>query len=181
MEQEQIFDDFKRSLKTCFSKYFDHTGRASRTEYWYFMIFATVVSSVVESITRIGLISIILIIPSIMVTIRRFHDVGKSGTWLLWMIFPMVGFFIIIYHMVQRGDNDDNQYGTRPTDGEYAYEPSSDGFNEYTPPYETTSQDASFEVEETPKPAEPARDRYGRLVEDKTNGRKPKNDDFLEG
>ncbi len=88
---------FGEAIKACFQKYAVFSGRARRSEYWYFYLFTFSVSFVLERIPLFGAISLIWclaqIIPSIAVTVRRFHDIGKSGWNYLFFAIPELVFF----------------------------------------------------------------------------------------
>ncbi|MEJ6392792.1 DUF805 domain-containing protein [Gymnodinialimonas sp. 2305UL16-5] len=77
--------DFTTAIKTCLKlRYFDFQGRARRSEYWWFFLFNFLVSLVLGWIPIIGLlITLGLLIPGIAVTVRRLHDTGRTGWWLL--------------------------------------------------------------------------------------------------
>ena len=57
-----------------------------------------------------------LIVPGIAVSIRRMHDTGRSGWWLLIGLVPLVGFIVILYFFVQRGTVGPNAWGADPYD-----------------------------------------------------------------
>ena len=94
--------------------YATFNGRARRSEYWYFILFNTLISvglNVIGGIISFGLIgtiySLAVLIPSIAVGVRRMHDVGKSGWFLL----------IPIYNLILAltdGEKGENQYGADP-------------------------------------------------------------------
>ncbi|MBR5725231.1 MAG: DUF805 domain-containing protein [Muribaculaceae bacterium] len=79
------------AVKTCLKKYFDFKGRARRSEYWWFMLFVAIVSSVfnyggllVPALSFVGaLCSLVFIIPQFAAMTRRLHDTGRSGWWVL--------------------------------------------------------------------------------------------------
>tara|TARA_Y100001960_G_scaffold267115_1_gene291197 strand:+ start:221 stop:658 length:438 start_codon:yes stop_codon:yes gene_type:complete len=85
--------NFKNAIKTCLKdKYFNFKGRASRSEFWFFYLFlvigyAITISTIFISIKLfIGILSIFIlamIIPSLAVTVRRLHDINKSGLFIL--------------------------------------------------------------------------------------------------
>ena len=85
--------NFKNAIKTCLKdKYANFKGRASRSEFWFFYLFlvigyATTISTIFISIKLfIGIISIFvlaMIIPNLAVTVRRLHDINKSGWFIL--------------------------------------------------------------------------------------------------
>jgi uncharacterized membrane protein YhaH (DUF805 family) len=129
--------DFMTAVRTCFSKYVDFSGRARRSEFWYFFLFSVlvqVVASILDSILGTdydtgsgGLVSAIaalaLFLPSIAVSARRLHDIGKSGWWQLLAIIPIIGWImVIIWYCTD--SKPDNQYGPNPKTGpQGAYPP----------------------------------------------------------
>jgi uncharacterized membrane protein YhaH (DUF805 family) len=88
---------FGQAISTCFRKYVTFSGRAPRSEYWYFVLFsiliqipATILDSAFSpagSSSRSGpvsaLLSLVLLLPSLAVTVRRLHDTNRSGFWIL--------------------------------------------------------------------------------------------------
>ena len=72
----------------------------------------------VDAFTGLGFLSalygLIALIPGIAVAVRRLHDTGKSGLWLLVFLIPFIGWVILIYFMVQDSQPFDNQYGPNP-------------------------------------------------------------------
>jgi uncharacterized membrane protein YhaH (DUF805 family) len=111
------------AVKTCFSKYATFSGRASRSEYWFFYLF-TIIASIVtwvidtmllgysaEDTGAISLIfQIIIILPSIAVGARRLHDIGKSGWWQL-LILTIIGIILLIVWFATIGSSKKNKYG----------------------------------------------------------------------
>jgi uncharacterized membrane protein YhaH (DUF805 family) len=118
---------FQDAVRTCLTqKYADFSGRARRSEYWWFFLFSLIsggVASVIDSIlgTRYGnatglvqvLVQLALLVPGIAVGIRRLHDTARSGWWLLIGLVPFVGWIVLLVFFVQdsRGEN---QYGPSP-------------------------------------------------------------------
>ena len=94
---------FQDSLRICFSKYVDFTGRASRPEYWWFALFVFVVSIVLSQISRpLGsLFALAVLLPSLAAAARRLHDTARSGWWLLIALIPFVGSIILIVLLAQ--------------------------------------------------------------------------------
>ena len=71
---------FIESIKTCFQKYIDFGGRASRSEYWWFFLFTFIARIVLGFIPVIGfIVTLALILPSLSVTVRRLHDTDRTG------------------------------------------------------------------------------------------------------
>jgi DNA-binding CsgD family transcriptional regulator len=88
---------FFEAIRVCFVKYADFNGRASRAEYWWFMLFITLVASALaylsESAVSIFLIAVLL--PFLAVGSRRLRDTGRSGWWQLYMLVPVAGIFLV--------------------------------------------------------------------------------------
>lgn len=126
--------DFSTAVKQVLKvNYANFQGRARRSEYWWFSLFSMIISIVGQVVmgavaatgsTVLALIFGIaflvlmlgLIIPSIAVSIRRMHDTGRSGWWLLIGLVPVIGFFVILYFFVQRGTVGPNAWGADPYD-----------------------------------------------------------------
>lgn len=110
-----------------FKQAFNFKGRANRPEFWYFTLFSTIISIVCSlidtqvlgsSMSETGLIggiyTLISFIPSLSVTIRRLHDVNKSGWNLLWLI-TIIGIFYVLYLEIKKGNDGPNNYGEAST------------------------------------------------------------------
>lgn len=95
---------FGEAIKACFEKYAVFSGRSRRSEYWYFYLFTFLVSLVLECIPFLGLLSFVWflaqLIPSLAVTVRRFHDIGKSGWNYLFFAIPELLFFGYIFSIM---------------------------------------------------------------------------------
>jgi uncharacterized membrane protein YhaH (DUF805 family) len=104
--------NFTQAVTTCFQKYATFTGRATRSEFWWFALFTVVASIVASMFGELvnSLVSLALLVPSIAVGARRLHDIGKTG-WLqlLWII-PLIGWALLIYWAVQPS-GPPNEYG----------------------------------------------------------------------
>ncbi|HCY64913.1 MAG TPA: DUF805 domain-containing protein [Oxalobacteraceae bacterium] len=106
---------FVESIKTCLSKYADFNGRASRPEYWWFVLFIVVVgfglsliSDMLSSVFYLG-----TLLPSIAAAARRLHDTDKSGWLQLIGLIPVLGWIAIIYLLAQPG-KEPNRFGEAP-------------------------------------------------------------------
>jgi uncharacterized membrane protein YhaH (DUF805 family) len=88
---------FSTSIRTCFQKYFDGSGVATRPEFWWFALFGFL-GSLVFALTGLELLrflwSLALLCPGITVTVRRLHDTGRSAWWLLLWI-TIIGSLVI--------------------------------------------------------------------------------------
>ncbi|AIY41503.1 Integral membrane protein [Collimonas arenae] len=107
---------FIESIKVCFSKYIDFNGRASRSEYWWFVLFIVLATIVADAISYklSGLFSLATLLPSIAVATRRLHDTDRSGWWQLIALIPVLGWIAIIYFLVQE-PKEPNRFGAAPT------------------------------------------------------------------
>ena len=118
-------------LKVMRENYANFKGRARRTEYWmfslFFFLFAILGGFVIGVLYGIGgevpgAIAVLLfviwylahLVPSLAVTVRRLHDTGKSGWFLLINLIPYIGGLIVFVFTVIEGDNGDNEYGPDP-------------------------------------------------------------------
>jgi uncharacterized membrane protein YhaH (DUF805 family) len=95
--------NFTTAIKTCFSKYVDWNGRALRSEYWYFYLFlmlgifvTVLIDAVLGTSAFLGLFFLGTILPMFFVTIRRLHDVGRSGWWICFPWYRLPAWFCCI-------------------------------------------------------------------------------------
>ena len=119
---------FGDAVRTCLSKYVDFTGRARRSEYWWFFLFnigVSIVASILDAIigTRSGnfgllegLAGLALLLPGLAAGARRLHDTSRSGWWLLIGLIPCIGTIVLIVFFVQ-DSHGDNTYGPSPKAG----------------------------------------------------------------
>jgi uncharacterized membrane protein YhaH (DUF805 family) len=109
-------------------KYAVFGGRARRKEYWFFVLFNILISiglGIIDGITGtynvevgIGLLGSIyalaVLIPSIAVTVRRLHDVDRSGWWILIAFIPIIGAIVLLVFMVLDSNSGPNRFGENP-------------------------------------------------------------------
>jgi len=116
--------NIQTSIKTCFNKYATFSGRASRSEFWFFSLFTLLVGlvtividtmilgySVYADYSPINLIyNIVIFIPSLAVGCRRLHDVNRSGWW--WFILLTgIGIIVLLVWWITQGENKKNEFG----------------------------------------------------------------------
>lgn len=121
--------DFQTSIKTCLSKYATFSGRAQRSEFWWFVLFILATNAVLNVLDRMffgiaadgqpvsvlgALFSLGIFIPNIAVGVRRLHDLDKSGWWYLLVLIPIIGFLVLLYFFVQKGSDGPNRFGADP-------------------------------------------------------------------
>lgn len=122
--------DMQTAVRICFSKYADITGRARRSEFWWFALFvfgAHIVLGILDGLLfgtggggLIGsLFSLAVLLPSITVAGRRLHDIGRSAWWLLICLIPVAGWLVLLWWYIQPGEVGPNEYGPDPLAGEH--------------------------------------------------------------
>ena len=110
-----------------FKKYATFHGRARREEFWTFTLLNSLISIFVGFIDFLliktqffGLFSLVygllILLPSFAVAVRRLHDSGRSGWWLLVGLVPYIGVIVGIVFMFLDSDPGTNQYGPNPKD-----------------------------------------------------------------
>jgi uncharacterized membrane protein YhaH (DUF805 family) len=118
--------NFVEAISSGFSNYVKFSGRAFRSEYWYWVLFwfvGAVVTEIIDSVLGLTLIyplfSLAILLPSLAVAVRRLHDLDRSGWWILLGFIPIVGFIILIIWYCSRGTPGPNRFGPDPlsTDG----------------------------------------------------------------
>ena len=109
-------------------KYAVFSGRARRKEYWFFVLFnfiITVALVVIDGIVGTfdpttgvgmltGLYSLAVLIPTIAVMVRRLHDTGRTGWWLLIGLIPVIGGIVLLVFMFLDSNSGGNEYGPDP-------------------------------------------------------------------
>lgn len=107
--------DFMTAVKTCFAKFADFSGRATRPEYWWFVLAYVIVAIVASLIHRYVYVLVVLVflVPLISAGVRRLHDIGKTGWLILLGLIPLVG-LVLLYFMVQPTQPQANEYGEPP-------------------------------------------------------------------
>jgi|SRR5210317_1420717 uncharacterized membrane protein YhaH (DUF805 family) len=115
--------NFITAIKLCFIRYAQFSGRASRSEFWFFVLFGILGSWIAIIIDTMILnyswekdgpvyliFQIIILIPSIAVGARRLHDLNKSGWWQL-LVFTIIGLIPLIFWWSKIGENKKNKHG----------------------------------------------------------------------
>lgn len=95
----------QEAVRTCFARYFDFEGEATRPEFWWFFVFTGVVNVALAIISNklSGLFSLAIVVPLLAVAVRRLHDTNRSGWWLLVWFLPIVGWIVLVFLLVQEG------------------------------------------------------------------------------
>lgn len=127
---------FGQAVRTVFSKYATFSGRAPRSEFWWWALFTwlgNIVLSMVDSMlfgtvevvpgafsahtsTPIfsSIFALVTLLPSLAVAVRRLHDTDHSSWWLLLWFIPVVGWIVLLVWFVTEGSRGDNRFGPDP-------------------------------------------------------------------
>lgn len=115
--------NFFEAIGSAFLRYFDFQGRSRRSEYWWFVLF-NLLLGIATSLFDIGVLNadpqgilpvntaatLITFIPGLAVSVRRLHDIGRSGWWIF-LVFTVVGIIPLIYWACQPGTPGPNEHG----------------------------------------------------------------------
>ena len=120
---------FGQAVKSCLNQYCGFKGRASRAEYWWFILFCGLVAVVLGLVDLVlfsatqseffattgfgGIWNLAMFLPSTAVMVRRLHDTGKSAWWLL-LYFTLVGIIVLFVFVCLRGNVGSNKFGEDP-------------------------------------------------------------------
>lgn len=115
---------FTSAISICLSQYVGFSGRAPRSEYWYFILFTIIVSIVAHIIdAAIGqpifrtIAGLGFFLPSLAVFVRRMHDTDHSGWWWFFLLVPIIGFIMILIWLCKAGTPGPNRFGADPLGG----------------------------------------------------------------
>lgn len=112
--------NFVEAVRAGFRNYVRFDGRASRPEFWWWLLFAVLAALIVvsldgtvfeESMLLTLFVWLALVLPSVSVAVRRLHDTGRSGWWVLLSIIPVLGSLALLVLCLEEGDAGENQYG----------------------------------------------------------------------
>jgi uncharacterized membrane protein YhaH (DUF805 family) len=119
---------FGAAIASFFSKYATFSGRARRSEFWYAVLFTTLVSAVIgliwpsttvvlnemsfqQSSLPSNLWQLAIFVPSIALSVRRLHDVGRKGTYYLFVLLPIVGWILLFIQFLKDSEPGPNAFG----------------------------------------------------------------------
>lgn len=124
--------NFTQAITSNFKRYVDFNGRSARSEFWWWVLFVFIIDVVFTLLEMIVggptssmyplingldlLVSLAIFLPGLGVTVRRLHDTGRSGWWVL-LSFTIIGIIPLIIWYATRGTVGDNQYGSDPLGG----------------------------------------------------------------
>ena len=119
---------FGAAISSFFTKYATFSGRARRSEFWFAILFTTLVSTAIsivapgseivvndvvvqQSSAASNLWQLAIFIPSIALSVRRLHDVGRKGTYYLFVLLPIVGWILLFIQFIKDSEPGANAYG----------------------------------------------------------------------
>ena len=118
---------FGEAIASVLKNYVTFTGRAPRSEYWFWVLFVFIISIVASILDAVvfpwssagsGPLSLILtlglLLPNLAVAVRRLHDIDRSGWWLLIILIPLVGIIVFLVWACTRGTLGANRFGPDP-------------------------------------------------------------------
>ena len=128
-------ENMATAMRAALSNYATFTGRVSRPEYWWWALSVFIIMLIVGLLDAfliaplLGfaagdenagqplsiIVSLAILIPNVAVGVRRLHDTGRTGWWLLIGLVPVVGFLSLLYLFAQPSEEGQNQHGTKPT------------------------------------------------------------------
>jgi uncharacterized membrane protein YhaH (DUF805 family) len=131
--------DFTEAVKGVYNKYATFSGRARRSEYWWWALYMLITGSVIALIESSmglgmghmgmgngsmsagyqggplpGLWSLAHLLPGLAVAVRRLHDTDRSGWWLLIVLIPVIGLLALLYFFITKGTTGPNRFGEDP-------------------------------------------------------------------
>ncbi len=121
---------FTTAVATCFQKYVTFTGRARRSEYWFFALYAVLAGFAAMIVDHFvdppaagvpfavgivyGVVLLVNFLPGLAVTVRRLHDTNRSGWWFFIVLVPFLGAILLIVWYCTKGTKGDNRFGPDP-------------------------------------------------------------------
>lgn len=110
----------------CLSKFADFSGRARRREYWTFVLVNCLIAMLLlilglafgedspASNIMVTIFYLIMLVPNLSVSVRRLHDIGKSGWYMFLSLIPLIGSLLLLVWSFMDSEPDENQYGENP-------------------------------------------------------------------
>ena len=116
--------NFIEAIRSGFTNYTNFKDRASRSEYWFWVLFTFIggICTLIVDAHIVGnidtapinlIFSIIVFLPGLAVSVRRLHDINRSGWWLLIML-TGIGIILLLYWYIKAGDKEANKFGLNP-------------------------------------------------------------------
>src|SRR5262245_30107542 len=118
---------FGQAISSGFQNYVNFSDRAARSEFWFWTLFATlasIVGGIIDSLVFPGMITspiqsvvgLALFLPGLAVSVRRLHDLDRTGWWVL-IALTVIGIILLIVWNCMRGTIGPNRFGADPLAG----------------------------------------------------------------
>ncbi|HEY2534973.1 MAG TPA: DUF805 domain-containing protein [Xanthobacteraceae bacterium] len=114
---------FRQAIRSGFYNYVEFSGRAIRSEFWYWVLF-TIIGGLLAATIDLALFAdmdalsplddiftLVTFLPGLAVAVRRLHDIDRSGWWFLLIFIPLVGAIVLIVFCCMRGSKGPNRFG----------------------------------------------------------------------
>jgi uncharacterized membrane protein YhaH (DUF805 family) len=115
--------NFGEAISAGFSNYVNFSGRASRSEFWFWILFGVIISIVANVIDAFigfpvisAVVALALLLPNISISVRRLHDIDRTGWWFL-LTLTIIGSILLIVWACFKGTDGPNTYGPDPLAG----------------------------------------------------------------
>ena len=110
-----------QAIASGFKRVVDFEGRSTRSEYWWWTLFVflvNILTTIIDSgssnhlVLLINIVALVLLFPGIGISIRRLHDVDRSGWWLFIFLVPIFGFILLLVWACTKGTTGPNRFGS---------------------------------------------------------------------
>lgn len=108
---KKTVNSFGGAISACFSKYATFSGRANRSEYWFWVLFYFIFA-IIPMINFVAVL--VFFLPSLAVLVRRLHDTGRSGWWYFIALVPFIGWIWLLVLLCKESEEGENEYGVNP-------------------------------------------------------------------
>lgn len=115
---------FQEAVRKVLGNYVNFQGRASRAEYWWWVLFTFIIGVIFVILKAItgwklfeilnSLVGLAFLLPGLGVTWRRLHDTGRAGGWYFIVFVPIVGWIFLLYWLIKAGEPFTNRFGEVP-------------------------------------------------------------------
>jgi uncharacterized membrane protein YhaH (DUF805 family) len=118
---------FSQAVRSVLSNYANFQGRSGRAEYWWWVLAVLIISIATQAVDALvmpagqfgggpvsAIVGLALIVPNLSVAVRRLHDTGRTGWWILLLLIPVIGLVVLIFFYLQPGEDGPNRFGPPP-------------------------------------------------------------------